>query len=415
MGFITQSDEIITNVSTELNNILSSPMTQNLQLGTPILVTYFNSSNLGSTTDNGLDTVDSILGPDSPIRYNKIEGLPVYGMLRNFVIDLENDEGLIDMKMTLDDLTLLPNTVVPTPYDHIVYEFSAPIKRVLVFRVTEIKKTSIKSHYFEQFSAKLEDIDSYGYVEKLESQVVKRFAAKLDNFGTEEKCILEYDQYKFSNEIDKIIHNLIDQYVDTFYSKKYLSLIFTGELEQGYISYDPWLTHFCITNKILLRKDDYAILVNHDYDENNRKKYNSTFYHALETKSLDRFKPLLFTPVPFSKVASNPFSYYAEDVAFKIDIYDETEIKYPRNMYTDFPFIQSIIKKTGESPRYTIIENIIIRFFEKESLVNNITDADIYKLQHDIFIEADGFSFRVIPMLIYCLSTFNDDVMKAYA
>ena len=419
MGYIVQSNEIITNTSRELNNILDSPMTQFLQLGTPVLMTYYNCNTYNSTTSNGLGTIDDILGNNSPIRYNKVEGLPVYGPLRSFLIELSENEGLFDMGMQWDDLILLPNTIVPTPYDHMVYKFADNgSERVVVFRVYDVKKTSIKSHYFEQFSAKLQDIDSYGDIEHLERQTVKTFISKIDNIGTNTKCILEEEQYKYSNRIENLIGNLFEQYVDMFYSKKYLSLLFRGELEMDYISYDPWLTHFCITNKIFNRTNrdgDTVVLVNLDKDDEYRKKYNCTFYHALETRSMDRFKQMLFAPVRFSSSITNPFEFHGEDVAFKIDIYEEKEIKYPRNMYTDFSFIQSLLKDKDEDASIGAIANLIIRFFRKKTLLNNIAEHELYALEHEIVFEHDDFTFRVIPMLIYILSTLNDDIMNAYA
>lgn len=419
MGYIVQSDEVIKNVTKELGNMLDSPMTQFLQLGTPVLMDYFNCSTYNSTTTPGTDTIDEVLGNNSPIRYHMIKDLPVYGALKSFLVDLTDNDGLYDMNMEIDDLTLLPSTVVPTPYDHLVYRFKdGPNERVFVFRVNAIKKATVKSHYFEQFSAKLQDIDSYGDVNQLEKQTVKRFRAKLNNFGTNIKCILEEEQYKYSEKIDSIINQLVEEYTDIFYSKKYNSLIFRGELEQGYISYDPWLTHFCITNKILVPRSDkqsQIVLVNIDDDDEYKKKYNRTIYHALETRKMDRFTQMLFVPTGFSKTVSNPFAYYGVDPACKIDIYVEDEIKYPRNIYTDFPFITSIVKNADENMRYGITENLIIRFFKEGTLLNHINDSDIYSLENDIEMEHDTFTFRVIPMLIYVLSTLSEDIMRSYA
>lgn len=414
MGYVVQSDEIITKTTKRMGDILDSPMTQFLQLGQPVLVTYYNGNNVESTTTNGTGAVDSLLGKDSPIRYNKVEGLPVYGMLRNFLIDLQDNDGLIDMNMEMDELTIPPNTIIPTPYDYIVYQFEDKTKRVVIFRVTGVRKASIKSHSFEQFSVKLQDIDSYGDVKKLEDQVVKTFNAKLENIGTNEKCILESEQFKYSNRIKKIVNSLVESYIDTFYKSKYRALIFSGELEQGYISYDPWVTHFCITNRILESDKNFIVLANLDHDDDNRQKYNKTIYHALERRDTAKFEQMLFTPVTFSKFVANPFAYYGEDIAFKIDIYKEEEIKYPRNIYTSFNFIDNIVNKNGESPTFNTIENIIIRFFQKSTLVNEISESELFELEH-IGIECDSFHFRVIPMLIYVLTTFNQDVMNSYA
>ena len=414
VGYIAQSDEIISNTTKRLNDILDSPMTQFLQLGQPVLVTYLNASDLTSTTTNGTGTIDALLGKNSPLRYNKIEGLPVYGMLRNFLVDLQDNDGLYDMGMELDELTVPPNTIIPTPYDYVIYKFGERNERVVLFQVTQIKKASLKSHSFEQFSVKLRDIDSFGDISLLEEQVVKTFTARMENIGTNEKCILESEQYKYSNRISKLIKSICESYVDMFYSSKYRALVFNGELEQGYISYDPWLTHFCITNRIFEDAGSFVVLANLDTDEDSKSKYNKTFYHALEMKSTSKLREMLFTPTNFSKYTTNPFAYYGKDVAFKIDIYEETDIQYPRNVYTDFNFINNIVSGKGESITFSIIENLIVRYFMSDTLINKISESELYELEN-LSLEHDCFNFRVIPMLIYVLATYNRDVMKAYA
>lgn len=414
MGYVKQSDEIITATSKRLNDILESPMTQYLQQGQPVLITYFNSNHLTTSMDNGLGTTDELLGPNSSLRYSKIEGLPVYGMLRDFVLELQDNEGIFDVNMELSDLTVPPNTIVPTPYDYLMYRFGNRKERIVLFRVTEVKKTSVKSHTFQKFSVKLYDIDSFGEIEKLERQVVKNFVAKLDNIGTNEKCILEAEQYKYSNRIQKLIGSLVESYIDLFYSSKYRSLIFSGELEQGYISYDPWVTHFCITNRILESDKNMIVLANLDQDDKSRQKYNKTFYHALETRNMNKYAAMLFTPTPFAKITANPFQYYGQDIAFKIDIYEENEIKYPRNVYAGFNFIDNILTDAGESLSYTTVENLLIRFFKMETLVDHITEAELYELEN-FPMGCDAFCFRVVPMLIYVLTTYNEDIMNSYA
>ena len=158
----------------------------------------------------------------------------------------------------------------------------------------------------------------------------------------------------------------------------------------------------------------FVVLANLDTDEDSKSKYNKTFYHALEMKSTSKLREMLFTPTNFSKYTTNPFAYYGKDVAFKIDIYEETDIQYPRNVYTDFNFINNIVSGKGESITFSIIENLIVRYFMSDTLVNKISESELYELEN-LSLEHDCFNFRVIPMLIYVLATYNRDVMKAYA
>ena len=71
MGYLRQSNDIVTSSSQLLDNILSSNFNQFLQgLGQPVLVTYWNLNDTVSTVNSGTETVDENIGPESPIRFN---------------------------------------------------------------------------------------------------------------------------------------------------------------------------------------------------------------------------------------------------------------------------------------------------------------------------------------------------------
>ena len=82
---------------------------------TPTFVTYYHINNINSIADSGFLNVENILGPESPIRFQKIESFPLYG-IESIKPDLvDEDEGL---NSNFDgEAIALPNTIKPLPND----------------------------------------------------------------------------------------------------------------------------------------------------------------------------------------------------------------------------------------------------------------------------------------------------------
>ena len=81
-------------------------------------VTYFHINKNLSTTEIGNNNIDSFIGKDSPVRYNQINNLPVYGMpvfdTRN---DYDTDNGGLNADSFSGEIILLPNIIEPCEGD----------------------------------------------------------------------------------------------------------------------------------------------------------------------------------------------------------------------------------------------------------------------------------------------------------
>ena len=146
MGYIKQSNDIVTNSSQLLDNILSSNFNQFLQgMGQPILVKYWNMNDTMSTANSGTDTIDKNLGSDSPNRYNEIENLPLYGPIKELIPELTQDENLLDLEINCEAI-ILPDTIKPSPYDYFEYRFGENNSRSIIFKVNNINLSTIKNN-----------------------------------------------------------------------------------------------------------------------------------------------------------------------------------------------------------------------------------------------------------------------------
>jgi hypothetical protein len=104
MGYLKDADIIVSNTTKMLDEILNSKSSIMVTgMGEPVLTTWYNMNDSLSTADNGTGSVDAIIGKDSPFRYNKIEKLPTYNIMK----DLQNlemaldDNGIMDMNVYL--------------------------------------------------------------------------------------------------------------------------------------------------------------------------------------------------------------------------------------------------------------------------------------------------------------------------
>ena len=416
MGYIKQSDDIINAGNQLYETIYESKSNNFLQgQGQPILVTYYNINDNESSVENGTETVDNLVGKDSPFRYNKIENFPIYGFHELNIEQNDLEGGLIDLDMELD-LTILPNTIRPLPNDYFEYRFKNRPGN-LVFRVNNVQLTSLKSNGFYRIFAHMQAINDDGsYTSQIDKyQVVKEFKTDLDRIGTNDRCLINSLLYDKILKYEKVLNELSTDYLDTFYRKSYNALVLYGSIDMDYGTYDPWLTNFVINNHLFDEGKDPIALVNFDQNEDFRRFYNKTLFHAIETRDIGNYKDQRVTPVSFSKTNTNPFAYYGLETVFKLDLYEDDTLSYPRNYYMNLTFINNILRKE-ENPSYNFIENLIIRYMDESLRLDNlITENDMIDISH-YSINHNEFNFRFIPILMVimknCIEAMKDSDMN---
>lgn len=322
MSFLNTADNMVDNAMKTMSDVLESKFTTFIQnVGTPILVDYYNINDIMTTVDTGTDNIDSELGEHSPLRFNKIINLPLYG-LGNGGSGLipsreELDGGLIDLSIDLE-LTLLPNSIKPNGYDYFVYKYDDGTK--IVFKVNDFEMGTIKNNNYYKISVSLKDINDTATEEKLENQTVDVLECLLDRFGSSDRCIVRRKIYDKIENIEKVIQYITEQYIDTFYMNRYRSICYRRN-EDSAIVYDPYLTKFLIDNHIMdYQKSRYITLVNHDTRDIVLRDYNKSIYRNVELRDKTKTFVQLRTPVAFATSTTNPFYYYGEDAAFTLDL-----------------------------------------------------------------------------------------------
>src|SRR5699024_229712 len=148
-----------------------------------------------STTDSGFLDVASILGFRSPIKFNKINDFPLYG-IEQIVLNIQDEDQGLDTDFT-GEATIVPGTIKPLQNDYFVIKY---LKDSYLFRVTDVNYDTVIQDGFYRISYMLDYLDDEKYKD-LENQINKNYDCILENVGTENKCILESTVH---NDIQKI-------------------------------------------------------------------------------------------------------------------------------------------------------------------------------------------------------------------
>jgi len=417
MGYLKTADTLVKNSQNALDKILQSGAAISITgMGEPILVTWINVNHEKSNVLNGLETVDELLGENSPLRYNRVENQPAYGIARD-IQNLEmalDDNGVLDMNWEIEPV-LPPHTVIPSPYDYMIYKFDSG--RVAVFRVNDVKTSTAiaMTNGFYKVPMHLVDMDSDDYETKIDNQVEEELEVNLDRVGSNKRCIINSKTFDEIKYIDKVIRQTVLDYVDTFFNHRYNSFIFRGYGDTGLIVYDPHLTKFIIKHNILEYYNDILQPVVIDQDETFKAEYNKTVFRAVEMRESRRIKSLLYDLTTFTRQWTNPFTYWGEESVYLLRAYEDKETHYSRNTYMDFNWLYNI-KTVTESPTVTMIENIIIRYFQKPTFEKFMTLDEVKELQR--VIEEPGYSetfFYLIPIILYILISYNEYLNESYS
>lgn len=409
MGYLKQADHMVTEQTRILSDILEGQFTQFVQgQGTPVLTTWLTVDQIRSTVTPGLETTDDLIGPESGIRYHKIDGIPVMGLSRDLQPEFTTSDGnILDINLDLE-VTTLPNTIKPKAFDYVYYRFGKNNERSILFRAGDVKISSIKSNFFHKVDLHAVDIDdTNGMYGQLLKQVSKTFRVSPERIGTQDGCIIEETVFDELILMDKIYHEILNNYIDYFYNAKYNAILYRVPGIE-YPLYDPYLTKFLIATATLEHRKPYPIVLV-DIDDipgKTRAEYNKTLYRAVELRKKEYVrKGLKFAPTNFSETIITPFDYYGEETVFKTSIYEDNS-SVSVNNYMGYPVIDAIMED-DESMFLGVKERMLYRYFNKSNIIDCITKDDIEELQNMTLNYAE-YDIHIVPIVLYIIEQYRN-------
>lgn len=307
----------------------------------PTFVTYYAVNEVMSRTDIGLGSVYDELGPNSPLRFNKITELPLY-KIPLLQPQGNYEDGNYDVELDISDITALPNTITPKPYDF--FCLALPNCKKMLFRVNSFRNNTIQSNDFYMFDADLRHSgdDCCDEIEKL---VVERYHCVFENIGTQDNCFIRSDDENIASRIGDTIARLHEMYHDLFYDYSIGDYIFlknyAPDWERPVLKcyYDIYLAKFINDSAVFGSNDNLSTSIV-TYDDREPFNFEYNFKHTLwyavmtrDTNLLVRY-PYYYTP-PISKMHS-PIIYRVDGKCFGFSLVLDSKTKQTRNGISEY-------------------------------------------------------------------------------
>jgi len=396
MAIIVNEKRAIDENVFKYENRLKSPTSRFLE-STPVFVDYYHINYDETTTDSGYKDVQSIIGNQSPIKYNKIEGFPLYG-IEQVVLQLAQDDQGLDT--TFEGTGIIPiNTIKPLPNDY----FTIPtLKDDFLFRVTDIDYDTAMPDNFYRISFMLEYIDPVK-IEELNKQIYEEFTCILENIGSDNNPIIEKSVYKKIEDVKKVYDEIANTYFSIFYNERYN--VFLGEIESNKYLYDPFQVEFINRHQLFNSKNNLKSLQLSQYaaDEKSRIKYEKSVYRFMErpdVKFISNFNYVIYQGIGRKNSA---FQKWYDPSVYVLDLVHN---EYQLEVYSVFSneFVTSVQLNGPTSSSWS---KLLQSYIRRE----NITLSDIDLSMHEIMYDFDNHLeiFFTAPIVLYILKNIMND------
>lgn len=286
---------------------------------TPTFVTYYHRNMVESRQDVGSGNIESELGARSPIRFNKIETFPLYGISQLSPQNVYDETGY-DTELELNDIVILPGTIKPSEGDYFIVKL--PGTKEYLFRVNNFEYNTIQSNDFYKIDADLKDIGTDLESKRMQRQIVDVFLTVFDNIGTEDRCFLRASDIEYINSIANLYQKLRDYYKNAFYIKD----LNTFTLQTGKYSefgtpmyrYDAFLEKFINDSDIFYDENDERSLVLSPADvfqDDFEFQFDFTLYSAVLKRNLEflrRYCYIVTQVITMPSSIFNVMKYFGE-------------------------------------------------------------------------------------------------------
>lgn len=397
MPFLVNERKLVEDVSFQFENRIKSPASRFIDT-TPVFVTYYHLAVDESTVDEGFLDINNTVGKKSPLRFNKIENFPLYG-INPIVLNLQDDDQGLDSSYE-DDAIILPGTIKPITNSY----FTIPtLKDAYVFKVTNIQYDSIMPDNYYKIDFKLEYIDALK-MHELDNQSIKEFNCILENIGTENTCILETATFEKIKKVEAMYHNIAEFYHGMFYNERHN--VFLGIDEEGRLLYDPYQTEFINKHRLFTEKNSITSMILTDQIEDPKRaiKYAKSIYRYFELRDLRLLSNFTYQTRPgMSELTSSFYRWHDTNV----DIIDYCPRKVSAREILPEEFKLAIKMNTEVE---TVYANFIKKYLRHEEIkIEDIPldlDEDLLYLNNDLEV------FFYTPLIMYIIYTIIDTEMR---
>ena len=242
-----------------------------------ILTTYYQIREDATTVDRGLQDIEQLFGHNSPLRYNKIENFPIYGLSPTNPNN-SDEVGIEDISVEGEYL-IFPSTLVPKPNDFFTINH---LKMKGIFQVTEVQYDSMKVEGFYKIRYRLHST-SQETLNNLAKQTVENYCTELDSIGTNINPIFHEEDFVYINKIKLMVNKLIESYLALFYNERHNCFLFHDD-QKGIRYFDICGNEFIAKHSLMNIPNSAKAIILHEKirDRNLSIYYNNSVYAWLE-------------------------------------------------------------------------------------------------------------------------------------
>lgn len=370
----------------------------------PVICTYYNINKNYSSLDPGSKLYMDYNGSQTPLRFNRIFDMIIYGFQR---IELNTDNGEFGLEANNieGECYILPGTIIPTEGDY--FEINHIKDSSWLFIVKDVQQDTLDNgSNVYKISYKMETIDKSFII----GNIVYNFRCIEDIEGTNISKIVRCEDYDIAVVMDKKVIMLKKYFIELFYNKSVQTFIYHDLTDIGI--YDPFMIEFLIRNNILSNGNDGYIHVQHQIPVISTfgLEYDKTFFREFEKKNKDSLILSNYkTSVEIIKSYGTTFSsryetFYKTNFnqiyGYNICCLDEDLL----SRILDNNIVENIIEINVRSELW---KNIFIKYFNNGTL----TLEEIKSIK-DIDFSDSIQAFYMIPLLIFCLEKFIENTLK---
>lgn len=238
-------------VANEMSNVA-------MVLQTPtILTTWYSVDQNATETLRGTHNVDDYIHKDSPVVYDRIENLPMYG-IDNLVSQASFDEEVGFDEDYSSSGVIYPNTIFPKPYDCFTIN-NSPVTALYV--VTDVKPVTVRSNPFIEISFRLLSRNP-DTIDQLNKQVNRELVTAMSPIGANKSLVVtKLAEEEIQSHISAYLE-IAHLYQMLFYDENKAAFVFDGYpddrglrscyidmtlwkfmFDEGVVIYDGIITH----------------------------------------------------------------------------------------------------------------------------------------------------------------------------
>lgn len=260
--------------------------------GSPTHLIYYQLDSEASKQDTSLESVHSLFGRNSPLKYKLIDNVIVYGL---DAIDVSNQLDDVGLRSTIDgEFVFLPDSISPSAGDFFIFDYDG--MREHLFRIEDVQFDKATPKKFYRCSFKIYPLNESGdgsmtdFIENISDE----YTLQYENIGGKETTILKKSVAATAESLMLLSDSLIDEYTSVFYDEDMDSFLFRyyDETAQSLIGvWSPYLRKFIHKNKVLKKYEKKILEEIFIMDVNEREilpysevSYRNSLFKKVETQ-----------------------------------------------------------------------------------------------------------------------------------